>query len=114
MEKSFLQKVIDQFTKSAESQENKGIEKYGHEVQPHDPKWDWNLMAEEELVDAFKYLHADRIRRDEILKVVVGDLEDIAKELVEPGSVTNKAMLAMEIKELADKLKPLSAIFKKE
>jgi|GEM_PF-2936810 hypothetical protein len=70
MNQTFLEKVIDQFADTATSQEKKGIEKYGHELQPMDPKWDWLAMAKEEFVDGFKYLAAEQERRNELIKEI--------------------------------------------
>jgi hypothetical protein len=67
---TFLEKVINQFSRTARSQELKGIEKYGHELQPMDYKWDWLEMAKEELIDGFKYLAAEKERRDELVKSI--------------------------------------------
>lgn len=78
---TFLQFVISKFTKSATDQENKGIEKYGHELQPMDPKWDWLNMAEEELIDGFKYLCAERERRDKVLREVFDELTRIQEPM---------------------------------
>ena len=71
---SFFQLVINKFSEVALKQEEKGIKKYGKELNPNnvDPEtnqpYDWIEMAEEEFVDGFKYLFAERKRRDEVLK----------------------------------------------
>lgn len=75
MSGTFLEKVVAVFSRTARSQELKGIEKYGHELQPMDRKWDWLEMAQEELVDGFKYLVAERERRDEL----IGEVESRIK-----------------------------------
>lgn len=62
--KTFLKRVTERFEEVAGYQEQKGIEKYGHELQPSDKKWDWLLMAEEELVDGYKYIQAEKTRRE--------------------------------------------------
>lgn len=67
---TFLDKVISSFSKTARTQEMKGIEKYGHELQPLEQKYDWLEMAKEEIVDGFKYLEAERERRDFITKKI--------------------------------------------
>ena len=64
---TFLEKVISQFSKTARTQELKGIEKYGHELQPMENKYDWLEMAKEELIDGFKYLAAEQERRDKLI-----------------------------------------------
>ncbi|MDP4158398.1 MAG: hypothetical protein Q8911_01360 [Bacillota bacterium] len=66
--KTFLEKVINQFSRTARTQEMKGIEKYGHELQPMENKYDWLEMAKEELIDGFKYLAAEKERRDKLVK----------------------------------------------
>jgi len=71
---NFFQRVINNFSEIAFKQEEKGIKKYGKELNPHnvDPEtnepYDWIGMAEEEFVDGFKYLFAEREKRDEVLK----------------------------------------------
>lgn len=67
MSETYLEKTIRRFAETARAQEEKGIAKYGHELQPLDHKWDWLEMAKEELVDAFKYLSAERERRDVLI-----------------------------------------------
>lgn len=66
----FLKAVIRRFAGIAEKQEEKGLKKYEQTLDPMDTKWDWLLMAEEELVDGFKYLAAERERRNRILRDV--------------------------------------------
>lgn len=71
---NFFQRVINNFSEVAFKQEEKGIKKYGKELDPYnvDPEtnepYDWIGMAEEEFVDGFKYLFAERERRDEVFK----------------------------------------------
>ena len=60
-----LQDSVDQFTQVALSQEKKGIQKYGQPLNPLD-SYDWLDMASQELVDGFKYLHAEQVKRAEI------------------------------------------------
>lgn len=71
---TFLEKTIFSFGKTARTQEMKGIEKYGHELQPHENKYDWLEMAKEELVDGFKYLTAEQERRDKLVKEIESEL----------------------------------------
>lgn len=79
-----LNYVIERFTAQAHNQEAKGLEKYGKALDPFDRKnYDWLEMAEEELVDAFKYFHAEKVRRDTILDTVIRDLEGISDDLKE-------------------------------
>lgn len=102
----FLDMVIGKFTKAAISQEQKGLEKYGHAVQPHDPKWDWLNMAEEELIDAYKYLVADRIRRDDVLAYATRELNRIATDLEGLCPANNKS--AKDIRDIVASLKKIS------
>lgn len=57
-----LQTVKDKFGQVADSQENKGIEKYGQPLNPLDT-YDWLEMALEEQVDGTKYLIAEMEKR---------------------------------------------------
>jgi len=49
------------------SQELKGKEKYGEPLNPHNKNYDWLEMAIEEVVDGFKYLHAEQVKRERIV-----------------------------------------------
>lgn len=113
---TFLQRVCNQFFRTADSQEQKGMEKYGHEVQPHDPKWDWNRMAEEEIVDAYKYILAERERRDAIILEVTMQLEKMGLMLCDPTKaaefVAHAPEHAVTLNQQIIKLKGMSAIFK--
>jgi|SRR5690625_4111655 len=71
---------IDKFVKVAESQERKGIEKYGQRLDPLDNKHDFLEMALEEQVDGFKYLHAEINKR----KYALGMIRGILSEKVSP------------------------------
>ena len=62
---AFLSKVKREFDYLATMQEIKGIEKYGHELRPDD-NYNWLDMALEELVDAVKYLVAEKEKRGKI------------------------------------------------
>lgn len=53
-----LEHTKDEFIKIANSQEQKGIEKYGQPLDPLD-SYNWRRMAKEEAVDLFKYLEAE-------------------------------------------------------
>ncbi len=51
------QMVIDEFATIIDSQDKKGIEKYGKTIdEADDKKYDWQLMALEEAADLQKYL----------------------------------------------------------
>lgn len=80
---SFLEKTKSVFNFVATKQENYGIKKYGHELQPHDSRHDWLNMTIEEMVDGFKYLVAERERRDENLKQIINLTNLIADGLSE-------------------------------
>ncbi|RDW21020.1 hypothetical protein CWR48_04195 [Oceanobacillus arenosus] len=66
MNKKHLSRSIDSFADVATSQEEKGIVKYGKPLDPLD-KYDWLQMAKEELVDGFKYLEAEHVKRQQIV-----------------------------------------------
>lgn len=64
MDFSHLENVKRQFVYVANQQERKGIEKYGKPLNPSDD-YDWVDMAIEELVDATKYMLAEKHKRQE-------------------------------------------------
>lgn len=57
-----LKKTNQVFNKVAQSQELKGIEKYGKPLNPYD-NYDWLKMTLEEQVDGTKYLVAEMEKR---------------------------------------------------
>ena len=65
-----LHNTLIKFSQVAHEQEKKGIAKYGYPLNPHENKHDWLEMAVEELVDGFKYLHAEQVRRKQIVKEI--------------------------------------------
>lgn len=73
---NFFQRVVTKFSTVAFKQEEKGVRKYGKELDPYnvDPEtgkpYDWLGMAEEEMVDGYKYLFAERERRDKVLTTI--------------------------------------------
>lgn len=64
-----LHDTINHFTEEAESQEAKGMKHYGKALDPLD-NYDWLQMASEELVDAYKYFHAERVKRDYVIQEI--------------------------------------------
>lgn len=54
------------FNLSADEQEKKGMEKYGQPLNPLD-NYDWLNMCLEEQTDGFKYLAAEKVKRDFIV-----------------------------------------------
>jgi len=58
-----LQHTKQVFNNIADSQEEKGIAKYGKPLDPLDD-YNWLSMAREELVDGFKYLEAEQVKRN--------------------------------------------------
>ena len=66
-----LEHSINSFAKSATSQEEKGIQKYGKPLNPLD-NYDWLEMAKEEQVDGFKYLEAEKVKRNYIAQEIRG------------------------------------------
>ena len=69
-----LHNSLIKFADVAHSQEEKGIAKYGKPLDPLD-KYDWLEMASEELVDAFKYLHAEQTKRKEIINRIREEIQ---------------------------------------
>lgn len=64
-----LNKTIEEFDYIANSQEKKGIAKYGKPLDPLD-NYDWLEMANEELVDGYKYLIAEKEKRNFIVNKI--------------------------------------------
>lgn len=64
-----LRKTLIKFADVAHSQEKKGIAKYGKPLDPADD-YDWTEMAIEELVDGFKYILAEQVRRKSIVRQI--------------------------------------------
>lgn len=67
IERTHLKRSIISFSNLANDQENKGIEKYGQPLDPMDD-YDWLRMAQEELVDGYKYFEAERYKRDMVIR----------------------------------------------
>lgn len=78
-----LEHTIEKFKEEAEAQELKGFDKYGKPLDPLDG-YDWLAMASQELVDAFKYFEAERVKRKHVFSLI-RDLTDDKKihELLE-------------------------------
>ena len=75
--------VIKEFSKIIDSQEQKGIEKYGKTIDEA-KNYDWKLMALEEAADLQKYLIKEIIKLKaeiERLKVIEQAYEGIKKAL---------------------------------
>lgn len=64
MDLSHLENVKRRFNQVADEQERKGIRKYGQPLNPSDD-YDWVDMTIEELVDATKYMLAEKHKRQE-------------------------------------------------
>lgn len=75
-----LHNTLIKFADVAHSQEEKGISKYGYPLDPNESKHDWLEMAVEEIVDGFKYLHAEQVRR----KSIVDEIREVIKYEVLP------------------------------
>lgn len=71
-----FEKSIVKFIEVAKSQEEYGINKYGQPLNPLD-NYDWLEMALEELVDGFKYLHAEQVKRRHVIKQIRKVIRDI-------------------------------------
>ena len=90
---SFFDEVVERFGRMAESQEQKGLQKYRQVLDPLDIRHDWLLMAEEELVDGYKYLNAERVRRawiaraiDDILQRAFVLLNELENDMMESAA----------------------------
>lgn len=99
VDSDFLKLVTGKFAEGANKQEVKGIEKYGVPLNPMD-NYDWLNMAEEELIDGYKYLVAERTRRDAILKEIVEDINNMKNglEYAEGGEAYIEMLNAIEAK----------------
>lgn len=93
MNKDHLENTKLAINEVADSQEDKGIEKYGKPLNPLDD-YDWLDMEFEELIDAAKYNRAEKVKRNyhvERLRklmlhvdgpqVVLDDIDKILNEL---------------------------------
>lgn len=72
-----LANTVDEFRDVAESQELKGLPKYGQPLDPLDLKYDWLGMATEEQVDGFKYLVAEKRKRAFIADKITNVLSEV-------------------------------------
>lgn len=64
-----LENTVIKFSIEAQSQEEKGIQKYGQPLNPLD-NYDWLKMAIEEQVDGFKYLYAEQVKRAHVVSEI--------------------------------------------
>lgn len=86
-----LRKTITEFVRVADTQEIKGIEKYGVPLDPFysiDPKtnkpYDWIQMTIEEIVDAFKYLIAEREKK----RIIVNKIrQELKKDIIDKEEI---------------------------
>jgi len=67
-----LNDTIDKFAEKAKSQEEKGLVKYGKPLDPLDD-YDWLEMANDEMVDGYKYLVAEKEKR----KFIAGKIRNL-------------------------------------
>lgn len=104
IDSEFLKLVTGKFKETALNQELKGLKKYGSPVNPMDD-YDWLNMAEEEQIDGYKYLMAERVKRDTILK----DVFAIFQQLKESLSQKQESFVYVKIIESVEqKLRKLS------
>lgn len=85
MERKHLKRSIISFGNTANAQEEKGIKKYGKPLDPMDD-YDWLDMATEELVDAFKYLEAEKVKRKAAIysiRELINNLDNSTKQAIE-------------------------------
>lgn len=59
----FISTILSRFVTVTFTQEDKGVKKYGKTLDPKD-SYDWLEMAEEEIVDAWKYLQCAKHARE--------------------------------------------------
>ncbi|OEH55917.1 hypothetical protein AQ616_18950 [Oceanobacillus sp. E9] len=71
-----LERTKEQFSKTANIQEDKGILKYGQPLNPLD-KYDWLEMAEQEQVDGYKYLIAEQVKRTFVVNKIRKITDDV-------------------------------------
>jgi uncharacterized coiled-coil DUF342 family protein len=70
------QKVIDEFTKILDSQDLKGVEKYGVTIDAADDnKYNWLIMSLEETADLQKYLVKEIKRLEKVVHELTEELE---------------------------------------
>jgi hypothetical protein len=95
----FLKLVTGKFNEKAISQEAKGIVKYGVPLNPMDD-YDWLNMADDELIDGYKYFVAERTKRDTVLKDVMCCLTTMKESLEKEqnGEAYIAAIEAVEFK----------------
>ncbi|WHY76249.1 hypothetical protein QNH20_19280 [Neobacillus sp. WH10] len=85
------QKVIDEFTKIIDSQDAKGLEKYGVTIDEANG-YNWSLMALEETADLQKYL----VKRIEELEII---LEGTQKGIERYGKALQKIYSTVQLTE---------------
>lgn len=101
VDSEFLEFVNSSFKKAATGQELKGISKYGVPLNPMSD-YDWLNMAEEEQIDGYKYLVAEREKRDKTLQAVL-NIIDILKE-DHPESISHFTFMENLLKSLSKNL----------
>lgn len=74
---SFFDRSNNEFKVINVVQTEKGEKKYGYDINPIEHKWDWLRMAEEEIVDGFKYLVAEKDRRDHYINESLDELRKL-------------------------------------
>jgi integrase len=78
------QRVIDGFAAILDSQDQKGIEKYGRTIdQAEDKDYDWKLMGLEELADYSKYQVKEIMRLEGLVKIKRGEVKVKNGEILE-------------------------------
>lgn len=95
MKKLVLNKAMESFNLLAEQQELKRTKKYGQELDALDFKYDWLQMAQEELVNGYKYFEAERMRR----KFIIGKIEKILEVNTVTVHIRPPKDLEIEIKD---------------
>ena len=98
------QAVIDGFTRIIDSQDEKGLAKYGRDIDDaKDKDWDWKLMALEEAADYSKYLikeikrlEAENEQYKKALRKNVAELSWNPDETITKRSVVDRILEVLE------------------
>lgn len=109
MKLGFLSKVLQTFDRVAIRQEEYGIDKYGEPLDPFNKKHDWLNMSLEELTDGFKYLVAERERRDQFVREIMNHVKLVRKGLQESEiDSTEYQYINLQLKAIESKCEGLS------
>lgn len=85
----FTQKTSNDLLKTMIEQDEKGMDKYGKELNPMDD-YDWLDMAQQEIADLVKYVQAEKVRRNIILDEVLHELTILQLQYMDDKHVVEK------------------------